>query len=77
MNKVNACDDPEEKYDIIIGREVCQSIGLDMLKISQQPKWPEHVINAMPSGYWKKNRSTFKRQIGTLNEKEIEKKEEQ
>ena len=34
-------------------------------------------MSTIPSRHWKKNQSTFKRQIGTLNEKEIEKKEEQ
>jgi len=58
MKNVHVYDDPDEKYNVILGRDVCQKIGLDILNSTQQFKWYEHLINMMPAGYWKKNKTS-------------------
>ena len=36
IDKLHPYDNPDEKYDIIIGRDVHHKIGLDMINVTQQ-----------------------------------------
>ena len=51
MNKVCVFEDENEKHDTILGREVCQNIGLDTLNSTKQFKWHGHLIHMVPSGH--------------------------
>ena len=65
-------DDPEEKYDIIIGRDTCQNIGLDIKNNRRQFQWHERTISMVPSNYWKENRKGYRKSSAAEDNKEKE-----
>jgi hypothetical protein len=47
---------PTDKYDIIIGRDLLQAIGLDIYYSTNQFVWDNISIDVVPSGYWTKGK---------------------
>ena len=76
IGKLNLHDDPDEKHDIIVGRDICRKIGLGMLNSTQQFHWHENLINTAPSGCQKDKKNLFKKREGNMNEAQIEEAEE-
>ena len=44
-------NDKNEKYDLILGHDLCQSIGLDFANSKKEFHWHELVIKMVPSDY--------------------------
>ena len=56
IDQCNIFDDDDEKYDIIIGRETQQEIGLDVINSRKVYQWHEKEVAMMPQGYWNSER---------------------
>ena len=46
----------KERYDVIIGRDILQSLGIDIINSKRTFKWDDIEIPMMPMGYWKRSR---------------------
>ena len=75
--KLHSCDEPEEKCNIIVGRDDCQNIGLSILNSTQQFQWHENLINMMPAEHQKDKKNSFKKLAGNIDESQIEEAEEE
>ena len=76
IEKLHLFDDPNEKHDIILGGEVYQNIGLDIVRRKQQLQWHENAISMETSGCCEDRKNTFKKRIENLNSNQIEEAEE-
>ncbi len=47
---------PNDKYDVILGRDLLQSIGLDIHYSASQFTWDGISVAMVPSGYWSKDK---------------------
>jgi hypothetical protein len=47
---------PNDKYDVILGRDLLQSIGLDTHYSASQFTWDSISVAMVPSGYWSKEK---------------------
>ena len=45
-----------DKYDVIIGRDLMQALGIDILNSRRTFKWDDIEIPMMPMGYWNRSR---------------------
>jgi len=45
-----------DKYDVILGRDLLQAIGMDIHYSTNQFVWDNISINMVPSGYWTKDK---------------------
>ena len=77
IDKLHLHDGSEENHSLIIGRNFCQNIGLDILSSTQQFQWRENLVSMMPVGHWKDKKNSFKKRTGSMNESQIDEGEEE
>ena len=65
-----------DKYDVIIGRDLMQALGIDILNSRHTFKWDDIEIPMMPMGYWKQSRiNNFMSRMDNKTTKEPRKEE--
>ena len=60
-------NDLDEKYDIILRRDVYQNIELGILNSTRQLLQHKLTINIVPAGYWASDQRYYKQQSDTIS----------